>query len=951
MQGNGQVYCAVAYLLMLSTTVFAVDRPEDTPRVGAGKQLQVQLPRSSSGPPSRDVMSTGEWAVRLRPGEVIDSLAQQLGAVAFRPLGNFPNTYMLTFPDATRRSQNPDTLIRSAPAVQWFAEQHREQRTRRVIPVSIMDEPLFNQQWHLDADNDVGFSLGTLSASIDAGVVQAWDQQQVDGSGIVIGIVDDGLEVSHPDLATNVISSASYDYNRMDTDPSPNSGLDIHGTAVAGIAAATDNGLRCGVGVAYNAGLAGLQVISAPSTDAEEARALDHDDPGPQNKQQIQVFNNSWGPADYGWIADGAMDAERYYPFNPNAITGAGPLARSALEEGATQGREGKGVIYVWAAGNGLAEQDNVTYDNYANSPYTIAVAAVEGYLGRQAYYSEPGAALLVSAPSNSRFSGEGIRTTDVSGVGGYNSGGDSTGDDACTDSFGGTSAASPMVAGVVALMLQANPQLGWRDVQAILLQTARRNDPQDEDWVRNGAGYFVNHKYGFGLVNAQAAVAAARDWVPLEAAMRLDSGLQGVDLPIPDNLAPGISQVLNVPQEMQVEHVELELHVQHPFRGDLRVELISPSGTSSLLAEPRIDPYDDLNWTFMTVRNWGENAAGTWTLLISDEQAIPGYSNTGRLLSWRLILHGAASGDSNPTSIPYDYSGDARADVLLRNLSSGKWQLYEMDGATIVRKRYSGLGTHLSWQYQANGDFNGDGTADVVQRNVATGEWKLLEMAGARVLRRIPLDLENSLDWMLAGVGDFNADGRADILLRHRLTGKWKLYEMDGGEVLRQRFIWLGSNLDWQLAGLGDFTRDGKVDVLLRNAVTGNWKSLFMDGATVLSRGTPALERSRDWRVQAVADFSGDGHADVLLRSESTGAWRLQTLSQRNLVADESLSIWTNARWQLAQVSDFNGDSFPDILLRNSVTHRWKLFEMYRGEVLQVTTPFLTNQQLWEIQ
>ena len=134
-------------------------------------------------------------------------------------------------------------------------------------------------------------------------------------------------------------------------------------------------------------------------------------------------------------------------------------------------------MIYMWAAGNGHDKGDRSTYDGWNNSPYTVSIGAVDDR-GLMTWYSEHGPNLIVSASSNGA-NRQAITTTSNAGY---------------TDNFGGTSSATPLASGAVALMLQANPNLGWRDVQEILIRTARKNAPTDREWLVNGAGFNFNH-------------------------------------------------------------------------------------------------------------------------------------------------------------------------------------------------------------------------------------------------------------------------------------------------------------------------------------------------------------------------------------------------------------------------------------------------------------------------
>ena len=192
----------------------------------------------------------------------------------------------------------------------------------------------------------------------------------------------------------------------------------------------------------------------------------------------VDIYSNSWGPYD-----DGTLQ-----PAPPEVL--------AALENGTTNGRNGKGVIYTWAGGNGRNSNDNSNYDGYANSRYVISVAAITNQ-GVYSGYSEPGANVLVTSPSNG--GSDAITTTSTNN--GY------------TDNFGGTSSATPLVSGIVALMLEANPNLSWRDVQHVLVNSSDVVDNSSSGWFTNGAGHEFSHDYGFGRINAQSAVALSKTW------------------------------------------------------------------------------------------------------------------------------------------------------------------------------------------------------------------------------------------------------------------------------------------------------------------------------------------------------------------------------------------------------------------------------------------------------
>ena len=547
---------------------------------------------------------TNRVAVKLRAGADAAAFAARHGLVAGGAVSSSPG-WTIFETAGVAGVMDVFAAISADAAVENAAPQLRKQQAKRFLP----NDPLFSSQWHL---------RNTTTVGLDVNVTSVWDTWK--GTGVRIGIVDDGLQTAHPDLSPNVDTVNDHDWNdATPTDPNPVVSVDFHGTSCAGVAAGRGNN---GVGIsgaAPEATLVGLRLIGGAATDQDEADAMNW------TSNLIQLKSNSWGPNDDG-----------------TTLEAPGPLTQAALANAAATGRGGLGTLFIWAAGNGGDVGDNSNYDGYANSRYTIAVAAIAND-GLQSSYSEPGANVIVTAPSDGASLG--ITTTDLTGANGYNNGA-LIPDANYTNDFGGTSSSCPLAAGVVALVLQSKPTLGWRDMQEILIRSATKVNPTDTDWANNGVGWHFNHKYGAGLISAQAAVTLAAGWTNLGAELTATSAQTGLSVTIPDNNTAGITRTFDLSaSNIRVERVLVNVSITHTSRGHLAVTLTSPNGTVSRLAEKHSDTGDHYaNWTFSTVRSWGENSAGSWTLKITDGTA----GTTGTLTSATISVFGTA-GNQRP--------------------------------------------------------------------------------------------------------------------------------------------------------------------------------------------------------------------------------------------------------------------------------------------------------------
>lgn len=502
----------------------------------------------------------------------------------------------------------------------------------RIAGVRSIEPEIIRQHISRDVPNDARFSnqqhllnTGQSSGSVgsDANVTPWWNFAGNTrlGAGVNIAIVDDGLRHTHEDIAPNYRPALSYDFNGGDSDPMNTAGVDNHGTSCAGVAAARGNNGVGGSGAAPRAGLAGIRLTAAGVSSSTTASALSFQSNNQGNLGTNHIYSNSWGPSDNGSV-----------------LGTIGTVTTAAFQNNATSGRGGLGSIYVWAGGNG-GNADNSNYDAYANNRNIIAVAAL-GNNNVRASYSERGSNIFVTAPSNGGT--RGIDTVD----------GDADND--YTTSFGGTSSATPLVSGVIALMLEANPNLSARDVKHILARTSTVvDDTASGGWQANSAGRRHSEKYGFGRINAHAAATMALTWQNVGPQLSASKSSGAVNVAIPDGtgnasytsetnntFGAAVTSSINFTDLLRIETVEVTVNATHSYRGDLEFVLTGPSGLKSVLGTIRNDGGDNLvDWTFSSVRYWDELSTGNWTLSVRDGYA----TDTGTFNNWSLSIYGTA--------------------------------------------------------------------------------------------------------------------------------------------------------------------------------------------------------------------------------------------------------------------------------------------------------------------
>ncbi|KAG7154866.1 Neuroendocrine convertase 1-like [Homarus americanus] len=520
-----------------------------------------------------------EWVVHLTGGrELAAAVAKDLGYQFLGQVGRFDDVYRMV------KRDHPATHKREAPTLTHHLNAHAQfdTRTRPYLP------------------------------KLDLQVLNVWDQG-VTGKGVRVLVLDDGIEWEHEDLQANYDPEISYDYNSNDSNPEPRYDSQLsnsHGTRCAGEIAMVPNNHKCGVGVAYGARLGGVRMLDGPVSDIVEGLSLIH------SIEVVDVVSCSWGPTDDG-----------------KRVEGPGRLAEMSMHKGTKLGRGGRGVVYVWAAGNGGSVGDNCNCDGYTSSIYTLSISSASE-TGKFPWYGELCTSTLAAAYSSGAYTDQKIATTDL-----HNK---------CTTKFSGTSAAAPLAAGIIALALEVNPRLTWRDMQhAVVWSSEWAPLAHNGGWILNGWGLRINPRFGFGLLNAENLINTVRNWTNV--------GQQRTCKVAPTNRSSDTLETGGwvkvefdsdgcVGSEDEVkflEHVQLVTTINYTRRGALTISLVSPQGTqATLLTERKADTSKKgfNKWPFMSVHTWAEDPSGVWTLTFYDNT--DGEEN-GTIEDLELILYG----------------------------------------------------------------------------------------------------------------------------------------------------------------------------------------------------------------------------------------------------------------------------------------------------------------------
>lgn len=534
-----------------------------------------------------------------------------------------------------------------------------------ISPAVSAYDPLYSEQWHLDNTGQTAFAANPAVAGNDLNT-KLTQAMGIAGVGVKVAVIDSGVQIDHPDLAGNVVTGSR---NFVEDSPFPADypvDANGHGTAVAGLISAVGNNGEGVRGVASRSSLMGFNWLANQTL---EGWLISHG--ADASTSDVRVFNQSYG----------------FSPITPIPFDENDPqfkLEMDVMKDVSESNAWGRGAVFVKSAGNGYRYFNTGRFfvlpsdffaggsnqglpmhnsaQSYDNSSYYNLVTSALRADGTRASYSSVGANVWVAAPAGEYGQDfpamvttdlmgceEGQNTSTDLGINGLHGGTEQ--DPSCnyTSTMNGTSSAAPNTSGAIAAIMSTNHALTARDVRALLAETASVTDKDHpgvqlefvnnqgelvsyeaiSPWQKNAAGVDFHTFYGFGAVNLDEAMKRARmtnNVLPAQIITPWASN--ATEVSVPDASLVGGSSAIAVTDDITVESVQVKLTLEHSRLPDLAIELVSPSGTRSVLQTPRnglvgqsLDPnvtgYE--NQLLLSNQFYGEDAKGEWTLRAID--------------------------------------------------------------------------------------------------------------------------------------------------------------------------------------------------------------------------------------------------------------------------------------------------------------------------------------------
>ena len=782
----------------------------------------------------------------------------------------------------------------------------------------VPNDTLYTTQWHLNQTGAGLFDLGDLQT--------IWDEYT--GAGVDVAVMDNGFDRTHEDLVGNYSNAKDWDYRDDDTDASASAAGDNHGTAVAGIIGSVGNNGLGTTGIAFDSTIFGYKVENLIGNDlVDNMIDMANDAAGnDRTSYQADIVNMSYGTMYASNYFDEILDSTKMSALN------------AAFDAGAVSGRGGLGTVYVKSAGNSRGIDHDGNASSWNANIHTISVAAVDQD-GDVSSYSTHGANILISG-----FGTPGqVVTTDRTGVDGYSSGNYTTG-------FNGTSAAAPMVSGVIALMLEANSSLGWRDVQEILAYSARHvgtavgsgiSGSEEYAWEFNGAndwnggGLHFSNDYGFGLVDAFAAVRMAEVWTSVNGAAKTSAN---------DTVA--FEDVLNTSitlngsgvntfawtetVDVEIEHVTVDINfIEWDDMGDLDIVLIAADGTEVHLIN-NIGENDGTSaggfgagrWEFTSPKLMGMNSAQAWTLELRDQDSDTISPITINDIDIRFL--GKAADDDAHFVYTDEFSTYSSASSHSTNAAGGGTGVDTINAVAVTSNTTINLQSNsgtIDGVAMTNSNiqkvYTGDGNDTITGDNFST------HMYGGRGNDTISIgSTGGGIQSIYGGDGTDSLTGGSAADRIFGDDGNDRLFMSAGGDIM---YGGDGNDLFWFDAG---------------DTIAAGTQLYGGAGADViLLKDAGTFDLSADWEASSIAEIQFNGDGSGVSKTLILGSDELQTGELADVLIDGNgastsddniiinmgtetvmdLSGWTFQDWTAVDTITINGDGDAETLTGSS--------------------------------
>ena len=857
----------------------------------------------------------GRLILRLSPSETTQQFQNNLLSIKGGDEVNVVKSFPLHGMVSTSNSRAPHIVVLQAdnkstkdlieivkkmPGVEFF-EPDYILTTNATIP----NDNSFGDLWGL---NNTGQDGGTVDADIDA--PEAWDKT-TGSSSVVVGIIDSGIDYTHPDLAPNIwknpgesgLDSAGnaketngidddgnghtddvhgIDTVNGDSDPADDNG---HGTHVAGTIGAAGNNGQGVVGVNYNVGLAACKSFSAAGTafTSDSIECINYFTALKQSGVNIVVTNNSWGGPSFSQLLKDSIEA-------------AGS----------------EGIVFAAAAGNDNSDNDaSPQYPAAYDSASIISVASTDRNDNRSTFSNYGLTSVDLAAPGTSIMS---TLPSSSGGVGcAYSAANIVLDDQFNSQSLPGWSKFAFLSN---SLPISDTPNLWLQAVSSIDSPTGTLVlDDSPGGNYQNSLYTAITYQNSIDLSNSTGNICLS-----LNIKGENESNWDKLGVYITGDGGSNWSLLANIDTSVISDWTPHPFLISSAFKtANFRMAIVRTTDSTTTRQGYQID-----------------------SVTIADSATPVGIGNYGNYSGTSMATPHVAGAIALAASVVEETVAERKSRVL-DNVDL----ISSMSGLVVTGGR---LNVDKMIPLKANDDFNGDGKADLVWRHKTTGSNVIWHMDNNTRLSFAAANTVANLDWKIVGTDDFDGDGKTDLVWRNKAIGANVIWHMDNNVRLSSASMIPISSPNWDIVGTGDFNGDGKADLVWRNSVTGANLIWHMDNNTRLSFASIINVPSPNWEIVGVNDFNGDGKADLVWRNNATGVniiWHMDNNLRISFAYPPSVS---NLNWKIVGANDLNGDGKADLVFRNSVTGANLIWHMDNNTRLSHAYMLAIPSSNWEI-